>query len=95
MTERPRYAAWADESTQNLDGTFYVAVCQAERPGYWTLNSGWRTLADAQEEAARANGLWGRSSDEVLDIRASSMAEHNAGWRASDEDLLSGNTDES
>lgn len=93
MTDRPRYAAWADESTQNLDGTFYVAVCEANRSGYWALNSGWRSLEAAQEEAARINSIWGRSQEEVLSIRASSMAEHNAGWRPSDDAILHGDTE--
>lgn len=91
MTDRPDYAAWADESTQHPDGTFFVAVCQADRPGFWTLNTGWKDLASAKQEAARANGIWGRSEDAALAIRASSMAEHNVGWRASDDALLHGN----
>lgn len=90
MTDTARYAAWADLSTQNPDGTFYVAICEAHRPGYWTLNSGWPTLDAAQQEADRVNALRGLDADTVLDIRASSMAEHSAGWRASDDAILYG-----
>lgn len=90
MTNTPRYAAWADPSTQNTDGTFYVAICEANRPGYWTLNSGWPTLEAAQNEAQRVNELRGLDTDAVLDIRASSMAEHTAGWRSSDDSILYG-----
>lgn len=90
MTNSLRVAAWADESTQSTDGTFFVAVCEAGRPGYWTLNTGWRTLDSAREEADRVNELRNLSKKDVLDIRSSSMAEHNVGWRASDDALLHG-----
>lgn len=90
MTNPLRIAAWADESTQNTDGTFFVAVCEAGRPGYWTLNTGWRTLDAARGEADRVNELRSLSKDAVLDIRSSSMAEHSAGWRTSDDALLHG-----
>ena len=35
---RRTLAAWADESLQQCDGTFAVAVCEADKPGYWTLD---------------------------------------------------------
>lgn len=90
MTNAARYAAWADQSTQNPDGTFFVAICEAHRSGYSTLNSGWPTLDAARAEAQRVNDLRGLDADAVLAIRASSMAEHNAGWRASDDPILYG-----
>lgn len=88
MAHRSPYACWADESTQNPDCTYYVAVCEHSRPGYWTLNSGWPTLEAARTEATRLNEARGLTEADVLDIRSSSMAEHNAGWRISDDAIL-------
>lgn len=84
---KKRLTAWSDESTRNSDGTYFVAVCRENVPGYWELDGSWSNLEDAKKEAIRINTVRGLSDQDVLDIRTSSIAEHNAGWRASDDDL--------
>lgn len=89
MTQR-RFAAFANASTQNPDGTFHVAVCEADRTGYWQLEGRWPTLQAARQEAERLNADRGLNHEEVVRIIASSIAEHNAGWRTEDESILRG-----
>jgi hypothetical protein len=73
---------------QESDGTFKVVACEEESPGYWTLSPGWPTLAAARDYATEVNQRQGLSPADALEIRSSSMAAHNAGWRVSDETVL-------
>jgi len=90
MSRSRRLAAWADLSTQNPDGTFYVAACEARRPGSRQLEARWTSLEAAKQEADRLNSEQGLSHQEVVETIASSMFEHNAGWRSTAEAILYG-----
>ncbi|KJL49546.1 hypothetical protein RS84_00020 [Microbacterium hydrocarbonoxydans] len=90
MTEKKRLAVWSDESMQQADGTYRIAVCEADEPGFWTLEVAFADLEAAEAYAEGINTARGLSAADVLDIRVSSMAAHNAGWRASDDELLRG-----
>lgn len=87
-TPKRQLAAWSDELMQQPDGTFRIAVCEADEPGYWTLPNAFATLEEAKASASEINERRGLSASDVLGIRASSHAAHNAGWRASDDELL-------
>lgn len=63
----------ADESF--MDGKMYVLVAITENePGYQPLQSLWPDLAKAQAFAKEKNESMGYSEQDVLDVRASSMA---------------------
>ena len=83
MARTSNLAAWADESLQQGDGSFAIAVCEANEPGYWTLDYRLGTLEEAKTLAAAINSGRGLSAAEALEIRISSMNAHLAGLRVS------------
>lgn len=93
MAEKMQLAAWSDESLEQSDGTYRVAMCEADKPGYWTLDHIAATLDEAKAIAEAFNAGRGLTATQVIDIRTSSMAAHMAGWRAADDAILEG-TDE-
>lgn len=78
-----RTVVHADETF--MAGKMYVLVAITENePGYTPLESFWGDLEKAQAYAKETNERMGYSEDDVLDVRASSMAASRRAGQLSD-----------
>lgn len=81
-TRMSRYCFHADESfTDAATGKFIIAKITEGEPGYEVASANWDTVEAAQAAARMDNAKLGLTEQDVLDIRASSMAAHIAARR--------------
>jgi hypothetical protein len=73
-----RIAYYTNESFENADGTFTIALVEENTPGYSESGFSADSVRDAKLIAQLLNDQHGHLYDDVLDIVASSMRMQNS-----------------
>lgn len=70
-----QHAMFTNEALYDpANGGYKVGLAERDVPGWTLVNTGWKTLTDAQDYVAEMNTHMGVSAGQAIDILSSSMA---------------------